>query len=475
MSPPSRWCYAGGMDLSEWRNPSPGNLDDLLPAVSENDPEAVIHAAAKSAPDWAARPLEDRLALLALCRAAIDSSREDLAGLVSRETGKPLREARLELGAVIAKFDFTFEDARREIADRVVADGPHPAIVRHVPRGVASVIAPFNFPIHLGHGAALAYLAAGNTVVFKPSPLAANVGAAYAGIMASVLPEGVFGLVQGGARAGRAVAADPRVRAVCFTGSIPAGRALATDLAADYSKSLALELGGKNSAVVWRDADVPGAAAAVADGMCLTAGQRCNATSRVLVHEDVADQFLAALTEGLRAFQPGDPLDAGTLLGPLISAAAVERYREMADLRCGEWVVSPGLVPTLPSGQRGHYVRPAVFLTRETGALDASPLATQEAFVPLLVVEKLHSECDLPVRHNAWDFGLTASVFTQDTALFERCTQSFRVGNLYRNLPTTFSPSTLPFGGWGRSGNGRPGGRGFVRFAVDEQAVQWKD
>lgn len=475
MSPTHRRCYVRGMDPSEWRNPSPGNLDDLLPAVSENDPETVIHAAAEAAPDWAARPLEERITLLASCRTAIEACREDLAGLISRETGKPLREARLELGAVLAKFDFTFEDARREIADRIVDDGPHPALVRHVPRGVASVIAPFNFPIHLGHGAALAYLAAGNTVVFKPSPLAANVGAAYAGIMASTLPEGVFGLVQGGARAGRAVAGDPRVRAVCFTGSIPAGRALATDLAADYSKSLALELGGKNSAVVWCDADIPGAAAAVADGMCLTAGQRCNATSRVLVHEDVADEFLAALTGSLRAYQPGNPLDADTVLGPLISAAAVERYMEMAALRCGEWVVPSGVVPALPGGQRGHYVRPAVLLAMETAVLDASPLATQEAFVPLLVVEKLRGERDLSARHNAWDFGLTASVFTQDSAFFERCARSFRVGNLYRNLPTTFSPSTLPFGGWGRSGNGRPGGRGFVRFAVDEQAVQWKD
>lgn len=463
------------MDPSEWRNASPGDLDDLLPAVHEGDPAATIDAAARAAVDWARRPLAERIALLDGCRVRIEDRQEELATLIARETGKPLREARLELGAVIAKFALTFEDARRELADHVVADGPNPARVRRVPRGVAAVIAPFNFPIHLGHGAALAYLVAGNTVVFKPSPLAANVGAAYGAILAAELPTGVFGLVQGGAVAGRAVALDPRVRAVCFTGSIPAGRALAADLATDYSKSLALELGGKNSAVVWHDADISGAAAAVADGMCLTAGQRCNATSRVLVHHTVAADFLDALAASLRRFEPGKPLRPETLLGPLISAASVRRYADLAALPCGEWIVAPGTVPTLGEGCHGHYVRPGVCLATDLAVLDASPLATQEAFVPLLVVETVSDADEVQRRHDAWDFGLSASVFTRDSAFFEQCVQGFRVGNVYRNLATTFSPSTLPFGGWGRSGNGRPGGRGFVRFAVDEQAVQWKD
>ena len=131
--------------------------------------------------------LDDRKAILSLCRDRLKAKQEDLARLIAMEVGKPLREARLELAAVVAKFDLTFSDADRFLADQHVADGPYPAMVRRRARGPAAVVAPFNFPIHLGHGAAVAYLLAGNTVIFKPSPLAANVGAAYAAEMQASL------------------------------------------------------------------------------------------------------------------------------------------------------------------------------------------------------------------------------------------------------------------------------------------------
>ena len=198
------------------------------------------------------------------------------------------------------------------------------AMVRRRARGPAAVVAPFNFPIHLGHGAAVAYLLAGNSVIFKPSPLAANVGAAYAAEMQAVLPEGVFELVQGWGATGRELCLHPGVRSVCFTGSIPVGMALAKELAADYSKSLALELGGKNALMVFSDADLDRAADAAADGLCLTTGQRCNSTSRILVHREVEEQFIARLLDSLRRYVPGDPADEATMLGPLASEACAE-------------------------------------------------------------------------------------------------------------------------------------------------------
>jgi len=396
---------------------------------------------------------------------------DELASLISFETGKPMREATMELGAVISKFDLAFADAERFLHDEMVTDGPHPAGIRRRPRGPAAVIAPFNFPIHLGHGAVLAYLLAGNTVLFKPSPLAANVGAAYAAAMQSSLPEDVFQAVQGWSETGRALALHPDVRSVCFTGSISAGTALACDLAADYSKSLALELGGKNSAIICSDADLDAAAPAVADGMCLTAGQRCNATSRVLVHESIAGEFMERLLASLTRYEPGNPLDPRTTLGPLISRAARNRYLELTRQSVGEWLL-PGSCEETVSGKHGYYVRPAVVLASEE--IDATPLARCETFCPVLVVETFPDESSAISRHENWNFGLTASVFTRDEQTFERIGDQLSVGNLYWNLPTTYSPSTLPFGGWGASGNGRPGGRGFIRYATDEQSVQWK-
>lgn len=459
--------------MNAWQNRSPGDLDDILPEVAADDPAAAVATARTAAPDWAATPLDARIAALRGAQTAIRDAAPDLARLIARETGKPLVEARGELGAVVAKFDLTIADAEQLIADRAVTDGPHPALVRHRARGPAAVIAPFNFPIHLGHGAAVAYLLAGSPVLYKPSPLAAVTGAAYGKIMAAALPPGAFQIVQGGGDVGRALCLDPAVRNVCFTGSIPVGRALAQELAADYAKSLALELGGKNAAIICADADIGLAATAVADALCLTAGQRCNATSRVLVDAAVLDDFLAALRASLLRYEPGDPLAETTTLGPVISAAAVARYRTLTALDVGEWLV-PGASPGIAAGKRGHYVTPAVVLCRDFARLAASPLHLDEAFCPVLTITPFASEDEARALHDATPFGLTAAIFTADRERFHHLGDPLAVGNLYWNLPTTFSPSTLPFGGLGISGNGKPGARGFIRFAADEQAVQWR-
>ncbi|MDD5199797.1 MAG: aldehyde dehydrogenase family protein [Terrimicrobiaceae bacterium] len=456
-----------------WKNHSPGDLDHALPEVRATPVDAAVDAARNAAPAWAAATLDERIAALLGCQATIRSAAEPLARRIAEETGKPLTEARGELGAAVAKFDFAIEDARRFIADRTVSDGPHPAIVRHRARGPAAIIAPFNFPIHLGHGAATAHLLGGNPVLFKPSPLAAVTGAEYGRLMADTLPKGVFQIVQGWGNAGRVLCVHPDVRAVCFTGSIPVGLSLAKELAADYSKSLALELGGKNAAIVCKDADLSLAAAAVADGLCLTAGQRCNATSRVLVDAAVLDDFLAALPAELARYVSGNPLDEKTTLGPVISAAAVDRYRALTALDVGEWIVR-GAEQARVEGHRGRYVLPAIALCRDFPRLAASPLHLDEAFCPVLTITPFADDAGAIRLHNATPFGLTASIFTRDHARFERIGDALRAGNLYCNLPTTFSPSTLPFGGHGISGNGKPGARGFVRFTADEQAVQWR-
>jgi acyl-CoA reductase-like NAD-dependent aldehyde dehydrogenase len=255
------------------------------------------------------------------------------------------------------------------------------------------------------------------------------------------------------------------VRSVCFTGSVPVGTALARDLAADYSKSLALELGGKNSFIVCADADLDLAAAAAADGICLTTGQRCNATSRIMVDASVEAAFSEKLIASLERYQPGDPRDENTLYGPLVSAKAVERYADLIREE-GEWIL-PGQVCDEVNGLHGHYVLPAILRAPKT-----IPLI--EAFSPIATVETFSHLGEIVEKHAAVPYGLTASVFTASEETFHLVGDGLEVGNLYRNLPTTFSPSTLPFGGLGASGNGHPGGRGFIRYATDEQAVQWK-
>lgn len=448
--------------MQRWRNRSPGDLSIELDEVEATPVEPAIAAAEKAAHSWARTPLAERVECLRRAQAAVVDKKEELARGIALETGKPITEARGELGAVVAKFDFTIEDAEQHLARRDVTGGPHPAFVRQGARGLAVVIAPFNFPLHLGNGALLAHLVAGNPVIFKPSPLGAVVAGQYAEALRVCFPAGVFDLVQGGAEEAQALCLDPRVRAVCFTGSVPVGRALAKALAEDFSKELALELGGRNAVIICADADLDLAARAVADGLCLTCGQRCNATSRILVDERVDRDFETKLASELAKWVPGDPLDDSTKLGPLINEAAVKRYTGLLDEHA-DWVVSGRVVGDV-AGKRGHFVLPAV----RRGATRADV----ECFVPIADFDTFSDLDGAVAKNNASPFGLTASVFTRSEETFMRLADELRVANLYANLPTTFSPSTLPFGGWGLSGNGRPGGRGFVRFCTAEQAIQ---
>ena len=454
------------MPVERWHNRSPGDLSVELPEVTAGDAAAAVDAALSAAGAWARTPLPERIARLRAAQSALAAAKDELAHGIALETGKPLTEALGEVGAVVAKIDLTIGDAERWLAEEGNLGGPHPALIRRRARGPAAVVGPFNFPLHLGHGANVAHLLAGNPVIFKPSPLAANVAARYGELMSAAFPSGVFQVVQGGGAEGEALCLDPRVRSVCFTGSVPVGKALARALAEDFSKDLALELGGSNALIVCADADLDQAAAAAAEGACLTAGQRCNATSRVIVERPVAAEFQRRLLAALAPFQPADPLLATTRLGPVISAAAVARYERLLAATPGAWLL-PGRVEPEVAGRRGHYVRPAVVLRPDDGATDA------ESFVPVVSVF-IAADLDAAVRlQSAPPFGLTASVFTRSAATFRALGERLAVGNLYANLPTTFSPSTLPFGGLRASGNGRPGGRGFIRFTTDEQAVQW--
>lgn len=464
--------------MTTWRNRSPGDLSVELPETRATPVAPAIEASVAAAAGWAATPLSERVERLRACRAAIEPAKHDLAMAIAVEVGKPVKEAAGELGAVVAKFDLAFADAQRWLADEPVIDGPHPAMIRRRPRGPAAVIGPFNFPIHLPHGQVVAHLLAGNPVLFKPSPLASNVCARYADLMSRNLPPGVFTLVQGGAEAGQALCASPAVRSIAFTGSVPAGRAIARAIAGDLSKDAALELGGKCAAVVCDDADVELAAAACAEAACLTAGQRCNATSRVIVDARVRPAFVEAFLKQLHAWQPGDPTQESTRLGPVVSEATLRRYEALtavSEAEAGGHWLKRGHVPASVGGKVGHYVEPAAVLFEGPAAARRGARFTcEEAFAPIVSIVVVANDDEAAAVHDEAPFGLTASVFTRSKERFDRLADRLRAGNVYANLPTTFSPSTLPFGGWGDSGNGRPGGRGFVRFVADEQAVQWK-
>ncbi len=451
---------------------SPGDLSIQLPDVADGDTSAAVGRADEAFERWRTTPAAERVGCLKAAQGRISEQKEQLARGIALETGKPITEARGEVGAVVAKIDLAIADAKRHLADSTESDCTNPNVIRRRARGVAGVIGPFNFPVHLAHGAITAYLLAGNTVVFKPSPLAAGVCQAYGDLMRESFPPGVFEVVQGGAAVGQALVSHSAVRSVCFTGSVAAGKAIAGATADDLGKDVALELGGKNAAIVRDDADLDLAATAVAEAMCLTAGQRCNSTSRVLVDHTVEARFIDLLKQKLATFVPGDPLDDATRLGPVVTEAARRRYLDTIAQPL-DWIVLGGAPEQVAGNKRGHYVLPAVARAEAERAVGLE-LFREEVFAPVALVVPTRSDAEAVKLANATDYGLTTSVFTPDRDRFLKLADALEAGNVYQNLATTFSPSTLPFGGWKSSGNGRPGGRGFVRFVTNEQVVQMK-
>ena len=460
-------------DPKSWRNANPADLSDLLPEVHASSPETVLATATAAAGGWGGTPVPERIERLRSAQKVLQSHQEELAQGVCREIGKPITECRAEAAALVTKIDFAISDAERFLAEEKPVDAPYPSRIRQRSRGPSLVVGPFNWPLHLSHGPATAHLLAGNPVILKPSPMAPVVSARYASLMSPLFPPGVLQIAQGGTELARTLCFDRRVRSIVFTGSVPAGRGLLAEITAlDPTKDIALELGGKNASVILADADLVRAAQMVAESACLTSGQRCNATSRVLVDAKVLPIFSRELAAAISPFRPGWPADEKTRLGPLANAGSVERYRSALTAPAGVKFLEPGKIHAEIGGRRGYYVDPCIRLWPSSAAFLGDTGSRTEFFSPVMDVIPVESQEAAIAAHNAVPFGLSASVFTTSRKSFEHFADHLHAANIYANLPTTMSPSALPFGGWGDSGNRHPGGRGLIRFAADEQVLQ---
>ena len=460
-------------DPKSWRNANPADLSDQLPEVQATAPETVLAAAAAAAEGWAETPLAERVQRLRSARKILQTHQEELAAGVCREIGKPITECRAEAAALLTKIDFAVSDSERYLAEETPVDAPNPSRIRQRSRGPSLVIGPFNWPLHLSHGPSTAHLLAGNPVILKPSPMAPVVSARYASLMSPHFPPGVFQIAQGGTELARTLCFDRRVRSIVFTGSVPAGRGLLAEITTlDPTKDVALELGGKNASVVLADADLIRAAQMVAEAACLTSGQRCNATSRVLVDAQVLPRFSKEIAAAVAPYRPAWPAEETTKLGPLVNGGSVERYRSALTAPAGVKFLEPGKVHPEWNGRRGYYVEPCVRLWPSATGYLADPGSQQEFFAPVIDLVPVESHEAAIAAHNAVPFGLSASVFTTSRKSFEHFANHLHAANIYANLPTTMSPSALPFGGLGESGNRHPGGRGLIRFASDEQVLQ---
>jgi len=317
------------------------------------------------------------------------------------------------------------------------------------------VLGPFNFPVHLPNGHVIPALAVGNSVIFKPSELTPLLGALYAQCFAEAgFPQNVFQVIQGERTVGAYLSSEAEVDGVLFTGSTQVGAAIAEANAGKPGKILALELGGKNAALVFADADLDRAAYQIAYGAYVTAGQRCSSTSRCLVEHSALDRMQLKLAELARRLTIGHFEDPGTFAGPLISAPARERFLKALRDTGAEAIVAPG--ESEVTGKRGHYVRPS--LHRVAARARGNQYQEQELFGPDIALYTFEDEGQAVELANDTSYGLCASVFTSDRARFERLSGTIRAGVINWNSPTVGASGKLPFGGIGNSGNHRPAG-----------------
>ena len=428
---------ATGAEL--WRGPS-------------GDADAEVAAARSGWAAWAARPLAYRVETLRRFGNVVRSRADAFADTIARETGKPLWEARTEVESVIAKVDISVKAYAERTAQRRMEGQMNARVaLRHKPHGVLAVLGPYNFPAHLPNGHIVPALLAGNAVVFKPSEKTPATGAALVDCFhAAGVPKECMRLLIGGPAEGRALSGHPGIDGLLFTGSAHTGFALNRQFAEMPEKILALEMGGNNPIVVWGAPDLYAAAVLVVQSAFTTAGQRCTAARRLIVDATVYEPLMAELTKLVNRLIIAEPnADPQPFMGPVIDNDAADMLTESF------------LGLTTRGGRPIRYLqRPdedKPFLT--PGIIDmteASERPDIELFGPILQVVRATDFDEALAEANRTRYGLSASLVSQDPALYDRFWATIRAGIVNWNRPTNGASSGAPFGGIGWSGNHRP-------------------
>jgi succinylglutamic semialdehyde dehydrogenase len=441
------------------RTAVPHVLTSTNPATGEEvwsgetgDAAAEVSAARAAWPAWAAHSNAFRIEALRRFANVVRGKESEFAELIARETGKPLWEARTEVGAVVNKVQISIEAyAERTPMRKMEAALGNRIAVRHKPHGVLAVLGPYNFPAHLPNGHIVPALIAGNAIVFKPSEKPPATGAfRVRGFHGAGIPEGAVRLLIGGPDEGRALAGQPGIDGLLFTGSARAGSSLHKQFADTPQKILALELGGNNPLVVWDATDIEAAAVIAVQSAYLTAGQRCTAARRLIVedgkHRELLD-VIGKLVDRLIVDQPF--ADPQPFMGPVIDNAAADHVQE-------QWLnlMMKGGKPLRRldrSFEDRPYLTPAMI-----DVTDAKDRPDEEIFGPVLQVIRVKDFDAAIDEANNTRFGLAASLVGGTPAMYDKYWANVRAGVINWNKPTNGAPSNAPFGGIGLSGNHRP-------------------
>ena len=434
-------------------NPHDGSLLAVVAEGGEADVDRAVDAAKAAFPAWSSLASNERGRILLRLADIIESHADELARLESTDTGHPLKDTTmLDVPRTVATFRYFGGMADKYQGFVPPVEAGFLNYVLREPIGVVGQIVPWNFPLMFCGWKLGPALAAGNTVVMKPSELVPLSTLRLCELFDEAgLPAGVLNVVPGyGQRAGARIASHPEIGKVSFTGSTATGRSIVTASAGNL-KRLQLELGGKGANVVFADANLTAAVNGSAFAIFHNQGQACIAGSRLLLHDSIADEFLERFVALAESIKVGDPLAAGTEMGPLTSSLHRDRVLSYVQVAVDEGgaIISGGVAPEDPALAGGYYVRPTV-----VRAQPESRVCQEEVFGPFVTVSTFHDDAEAMALANSTEYGLGGGLWTNDLSRAHRVAKAMKAGMVWVNSYKRVSPGS-PFGGVGHSGYGR--------------------
>src|SRR4026209_228551 len=432
------------------QNLNPANTDDVLGTIRQatrEEARSAVDAAANAFRGWRATPAPARGRIVAKAARLFEENKEELAQILTREEGKTIAESRGELQRSINVADFCAGEARRMTGETIPSELPSNfAYTIKQPLGVVACVTPWNFPVAIPIWKITHALVAGNTVVFKPASITPATAVRITEIFeAAGIPPGVMNLVIGsGSEAGDEIINHPAVKAISFTGSNGVGIRL-YEQASRRGAKVQCEMGGKNPVVILEDADLDLAVESTAQGAFGSSGQRCTATSRAIVVNDIADEFVERLRKRADSMRIGDGADPATEMGPTVDESQFKTVLSYINIgrEDGATLVCGGERATGDGLDKGYFVRPTVF-DRVTPDMR---IAREEIFGPVLSVLRVKDFESAMEVANDCEYGLSSSIFTNDAARIFRFVDDIETGMTHINSPTTGGEAHVPFGG----------------------------
>lgn len=452
---------------------SPADQEEIIGHFASSGPEDVkeaVNAADKAFTEWRRTPAPTRAEMLYKAAMLLEARKEELVRVMTREMGKVIKEARGDVQEAIDMAKYMAGEGRRMFGQTVPSELANKfAMSVRAPMGVVGVITPWNFPVAIPSWKIFPALVAGNTVVFKPATDTPLCGLMFIEILNEAgFPPGVINLVTGGGGScGSALIEDPRVKCISITGSTGVGRQVA-GRCGELMKRISCELGGKNAICVMEDADLDLAIEGALWGSFGTAGQRCTATSRIIVHTKRYKEFCDRFVERTKALKLGNGLNPDIEVGPVVSKSQLESVQSYVEIgkKEGAKLAAGGHILDQGEFAKGCYHEPTVFI-------DVKPdmrIAQEEIFGPVTAIIEVKSFEEALRVANGTEYGLSLSMYTQDVNRAFTAIQELESGIVYINAPTIGAEIQLPFGGVKQTGNGH---REAGTTAID-QFTEWK-